>query len=115
MQLDNLTYDNLFAGSFPVVTEAITIAASQTVRRGDVLVKGGTGTYAQAAAVVEAADRIVIASEGVTTGAGETAESAGYSSGEFNESAIGFGGASTADDNRDILADKSIYLKKIQK
>ena len=124
MLLDTLNYDNLIAGDIDIATREITIAESQTIKRGDVLIKSA-GNYSKATAAVAdvtfsvdhivPADTVCIASEDVTTGAGETAKSVGYLSGEFNEFAMGFGGASTADDNRDALAARSIYLKKSNK
>jgi hypothetical protein len=125
MLLDSMKYDNLFYGDgVDVVTEEITISASQTIKRGDVLVKSA-GNYAKATAAIKdvtfsvdhivAADIVCLASEDITTGVGETAKSIGYLTGEFNEFAMGFGGASTADDNRDALAARSIYIKKANK
>ena len=113
--LDTLTYDGLIAGSADLITEPITIGKSQTILRGDVLVKDGTtGTYLKATAVVAATDDVFIASEDITTDVNTTVVSTGYRAGEFNEYAMRFGGSTTADDNRAILADKSIYMKKVQ-
>lgn len=113
-QLGVVEHDNLVAGEFPVVTEPITIAVSQTILRGDVLIKTA-GKYGKATAVILATDAVVIASEDITTDAATTVQSIGYRTGSFNEYAVRFGGASTADQNRDLLADKSIYLAKSQK
>lgn len=113
-QLGVVEHDNLFAGDFPVVTEPITIDVSQTIQRGDLLIKTA-GKYGRPAAVIIAADVVVIASEDITTDAATTVQSIGYRTGSFNEYAVRFGGASTADDNRELLADKSIYLAKVQK
>lgn len=113
--LDALTYDSLIAGAADLVTEQITVGKSQTVLRGDVLVKDGTTkTYLKASAVAASTDDVVIASEDITTDTNTTI-SIGYRAGEFNEYSMRFGGTSTADDNRAVLADKSIYMKKIQK
>jgi hypothetical protein len=109
-----VVYDSLIAGSFPVVTEAILIDQSQTIKRGDVL-KKVAGKYQRPTAVVVEADDIVIASEDITTGAGVNTASVGYRSGEFNLFAMRFGGSSTAEDNRTILANKAIYIKSTVK
>lgn len=109
MQLDILKYDNLFAGDFDVVTEPITIGVSQSIKRGDVLIKTA-GKYARPAAAVIATDVVVIATEDITTDAATTTESVGYKTGIFNQNAMRFGGSSTADDNHDVLSDKGIYL-----
>ncbi|TGE36880.1 hypothetical protein E4K67_17425 [Desulfosporosinus fructosivorans] len=112
--LDTLKYDNLFAGDFDVITEEITIDVSQTIKRGDVL-KKTAGKFGRPAAVLITADVVVIASEDITTDGATTVKSIGYKTGWFNQFAMRFGGASTADDNHDILAEKAIYLTKTQK
>ena len=132
-ELGVLKYDNLIIND-DVITEQITIAASQTILRGDVLVRGNNNQYSRPAGAVAGisldttvsegnvtdvdivqSDIVRIASENVTTVADETAVSIGYIAGQFNEFAMRFGGASTADDNRDVLAAQSIYMKKSQK
>ncbi|WP_088227794.1 hypothetical protein [Desulfosporosinus sp. FKB] len=130
--LDTLTYDNLFAGNIDVVTEEITIGENQTILRGDLLEKKVTETIAVEGAVGTtnrtvatnfvrpsgAADEnsfYAVASEDITTGAGVTAKTIGYRAGVFNENSMRFGGASTADDNRDILAAQNIYLRQAVK
>lgn len=108
-QLDVLKYDNLFAGDFDIVTEPIDIDVSQTILRGDVLVKVA-GKFKRPTVVLVATDVVAIASEDVTTDATTSVKSIGYRTGIFNQAAMRFGGASTADDNHDILAEKGIYL-----
>lgn len=116
MQLDALSYDSLVAGSADLVTEPIQIGVSQTILRGDVLVKDATsGNYVRPAAVIASTDDVLIASENITNDASTTTVTIGYRCGEFNEYSMRFGGTSTSDDNRAILADKSIYMKKVQK
>lgn len=111
---DILKYDNLFAGDADVVTQPITIDVSQTIQRGDIL-KKVSGKFQRPLDVVVAADVIVVASEDIITDATTTAQSIGYKTGRFNSNAMRFGGTSTADDNSDILAEKSIYLTKAQR
>jgi hypothetical protein len=110
-QLDVLKYSNLFAGEFDVVTEEIEIDVSQTIKRGDILIKT-LGKYGRPEGVVIAANVVVVASEDITTDAVTTVESIGYRTGWYNQNSLRFGGASTADDNRDVLAEKGIYLQK---
>lgn len=131
-QLDVLTFDNLIAGDVKLVTEPIVIGASQSIKRGDLIEKlvteaiavaGEVGSVTQTVAenyvrpTAKANDKsfYAVAAEDVTTGEGETAEIIGYRIGAFNENAMRFGGASTADDNHEVLADKGIYLTKAQK
>jgi hypothetical protein len=113
-QLDTLKFDNLIVGDVDVVTDEITIDASQTILRGDVL-KKTDGKFVRPAGAVVAADVVVIASEDITTGVGESKVSIGYKTGWFNANVMRFGGSSTADDNKDVLAEKGIYLAKAQK
>jgi hypothetical protein len=130
--MEILAYDNLIAGDIDIATEPITIGESQTIKRGDLLerkvtntivVSGAVGTqtlttapyYIRPTAAADHFSHYAIASEDVTTGAGETAVTIGYKSGQFNSNAVRFGGASTAADNRDILADKMIYLVEAKK
>lgn len=111
--MEELKRDNLFSGMFPVVTEGATISAGQTIKRGDVLVKNQESkNYEKATAVVTANDVVAIAAEDVIT-TEETAVTVVYKTGEFNSNKINFGGASTLEDNKDILESKSIYLKRV--
>lgn len=141
---ETLKYDNLFAGDFDVITEEITIDESQTILRGDLLVKTagkwgrpsavitfgtanmGTGALTGASANTETGvitggtantgtgvvtpTVVCVASEDVTTGSGVNKTSIGYKTGSFNSNSMRFGGASTAADNKDLLASKSIYI-----
>ena len=127
MLLDTLRYDNLIAGDVDIVTDEIEIGASQTIKRGDLLEKTVTDSFTVADTVVTvssttasnyvrpsgAASRssfYAVATEDVTTGAGETAKTIGYKAGWFNSNSMRFGGSSTPEDNKDILAEKGIFL-----
>jgi hypothetical protein len=114
MQLDVMSYDNLIAGDVDIVTEPIIVDISQTILRGDVLVKA-SGKFKRPTVAVVAADVVVVASEDITTDASTTTASVGYKAGWFNANAMRFGGATTFDDNHDVLAEKSIYTTKAQK
>lgn len=154
--METMTFDNLLAGE-DVISIPVTVGASQTIKKGDLLELGevpvantGTGavtgmnisvnetthavTYTNMGtanhgdgtlAVTEGASFVrpsakanifgvyVVAAEDVTTAGGETATIPAYVKGEFNEGAMRFGGASTADDNRFALAKQGIILRKI--
>jgi hypothetical protein len=71
-------------------------------------------TYVRPSAVANDISHYVVAAEAVTTGVEESAVIIGYKSGEFNEASMRFGGSSTAAQNKEVLADKSIYLKAVQ-
>ncbi len=111
--MNELKRDNLFSGMFPVVTDGITIAAGQTIKRGDLLVKNQESkSYEKATAVVGPTDVVAIAAEDIMT-TEENAVSVAYKTGEFNSNKINFGGESTLEDNKDVLEAKSIYLRKV--
>lgn len=113
MIIESLSYDNLIVGGADLVTDQITIGKLQTVLSGDVLVKDiATGTYVRPQTAIADTESVMIAAESISTDANTIVSSIGYRSGEFNEFSMRFGGTSTADDNRDVLADKSIYIKK---
>lgn len=69
-------------------------------------------SYLRPSAAANDKSHYAVAAEDVTTGAGETAVIIGYRAGTFNENEMRFGGASTAAENHEILADKGIYLTK---
>ncbi len=112
-ELGELKYDNLVAGNEGIITEPITVDVSQTVLRGDLL-KKVNGKYQRPTEAIAETDFVVVASEDITTDATNTAASIGYKTGQFNPNVMRFGGTSTAEDNYDILTDKSIYLANVQ-
>ena len=109
-----LKYDNLLAGDVDVVTQEIIIDVSQTIQRGDIL-KKVSGKFQRPEGAVVSADVVVVASESITTDATTTVASIGYKTGQFDSNSMRFGGSSTASDNYDVLAEKSIYLTKAQR
>lgn len=126
MDQETLTLDNLLVGEDTLAVE-VTIGNSQDIKRGDVIVKTmvpaantGTGAITVTAgtnfghpnAAAEIFGIYMVAAEDVKTEAGTTAAILAYPKGEFNEAAMRFGGASDADDNRDVLASKGIILRK---
>ncbi len=138
MTTETLTRDNLIQGD--VVPVTVTVGASQTIARGDLLelamtpeADTGDGAVTEnvadtgdGAITVTAAETFVapagtanifsvytVAAEDVTTGSGETAKITAYISGVFDEGSVGFGGASDADDNRFVLAKQGIILRAI--
>lgn len=123
MDTETLTRDNLIQGD--VVTMAVTIGASQTIKRGDLLelsqipvANTGTGAITVTAGASflrpPAAANIfavyAVALEDATTGSGESATITAATQGRFDPASMRFGGSSTAADNRNVLAGKGILL-----
>ncbi|MFT8897091.1 MAG: head decoration protein [Acetobacter sp.] len=92
--------DQLVAGNLKLVTENVTIGASQTIVRGTVLGKV-TATGAYIACVKTATDGsqtpAAIAVDAVTTAAGATATGPVYLMGEFNSNYLTFDTSWTVD------------------
>ena len=112
---ETLTYSNLFAGDYPVVTDIVTIGNAADLAVGTLLGKiTATGKYVLCD--TDGTD------DGRRTGAailGEAAAAATaevqalvYLSGVFDENQIIFATGETANTHRDALRDKNIYLKK---
>lgn len=86
-------------GAADTGTGAITVTAAET--------------FAAPAGAANIFSVYAVAAEAVTTGVGESAVITAYVAGEFNEAAVTFGGESTADDNRFVLAKQGIILKTV--
>lgn len=99
-------------GGFPLVTKAITLLAGQVYPKGAVLGRiTATGKYTlvdNSKNTGEETARYILSAEVDATAA--DAPGIGYVTGEFNEDALTFGGDDTADDHRDALEARSIFL-----
>lgn len=110
---DTYTPDNLHAGDFPIVTEDGVIEDGQDLPRGAVLGK----ITASGKLVLSESDAgdgsetpyAVLAVDVDADGADVTAPV--YLTGEFNERALTIGTGHTADDIRDGLREKGIFIK----
>lgn len=115
--LDTFERDNLFAGGVqPVVTDGITIKLGENLTRGTVL--GVVTASGEAVAVDSAATDgsevpYAILQEDVDASSAAAPGSI-YLTGEFNESALTFGGTDTADTHRKKLREIGIFLKTNQ-
>lgn len=108
-KLGTFEYDNLFAGSAEVVTGSVIAGASLT--RGTVvgLITGtGKAVAVDSAAVDGSKNPYGIIAEDVEADKPVVV----YLTGEFNESALTFGGADTPDTHRRALRDIGIFLKE---
>jgi hypothetical protein len=127
MVIETLTRDNLVQGEDAVIME-VTVGASQTIKRGDLLELSETPVantttgaitvtegvpFVRPAAKANIFARYAVASQDVTTGSGETAKISAYIKGEFDAASMRFGGSSTAADNLQALAGKGIVLRNI--
>lgn len=111
--LGELKHDNLFAGSFPVVTRKRTILTGQGVlKRGTVLGRitaGGKFVKSlSASADGSQTPREILAHDVDATAADK--EAITYLTGEFNASELTIGAGHTAASIRDGLQDLSIFI-----
>lgn len=111
--METFTPDKLLASDYPAVTDIVTIDTGALVR-GTVLGKiTATGKYVicnSANADGSQNPAAVLAEDADATAA--DVQAAVYLSGSFNQAALVFGGADTADTHRAALRDLNIYLKK---
>ena len=114
--LETYIPDNQIAGGFPLVTGDGTIFSGQNLVRGTGLAKDSGN--ADKLVVVDSASGtasiqtpVAVLAEDVDASGGDAVAPL-YLAGEFNESALAFGGTDTADTHRDALRDLSIFLKK---
>lgn len=108
--------DKLIAGSFPVVTESVTLESGQNLLRGALLGKvTATGKYKLSVASANDGSQnpVAILAKDTDATAGDTVTVV-YLSGEFNEDAVIYGTGHTANSVRDALRNLNIYLKKIK-
>lgn len=115
-------YDSLIAG--PTYTIAtVPLAASQTVKRGDLLVAAVTvaagaststvaASFSKAAAVAAPGNLYMIAAEDVTTGSGSAGKVLAYGTGYYNQDAVALTGDLTT--NKLVLLQQGIVLVPVQ-
>lgn len=112
----NMTMDNLFAGDvMPVVTVGIVIVQGQVLTRGTVL---GEITASKKCAVVDSSKAdgtqkpYAILTDDIDATAGDVKATA-YVTGEFNESALVFGGADTVATHKKALREIGIITRPV--
>lgn len=106
---------NLITGSYPLVTESITVEAGQTLASGSVLGKvTATNEYKLSAAGSSDGSELpsVILAEDIDT-TGGAAQSVGFISGQFNANALIFGTGHTAESQKHNLRLINIYLTNV--
>jgi hypothetical protein len=108
--------DNLVGGEFSPIARLVTIASGTSLLRGAVLGKiTASGKYKLSASASSDGSQIpdAILAEAVDATSSDK-QGIVYFAGEFNELALIFGAGITADNARDTLRDKSIFLTKNQ-
>lgn len=106
--------DNLFAGEQPVQTRKVTLVSGQNLTRGALLGRittGGKYTLSLSAAGDGSNTPRAILAHDVDASGGDK-DALVYEAGDFNELAVTFGTAHTADTVRDGLRGLGIYLHK---
>lgn len=117
-----MNYDSLLAGPTQVIT-TVPLAASQTVKRGDLLVAAVTiaagasastiaASFSKAAAVAAPCDLHMIAAEDVTTGSSGAGQVLAYGAGYYNQDAVGLTG--DLNTNKLVLLQQGIVLVPVQ-
>nr|VFK12791.1 MAG: Bacteriophage lambda head decoration protein D [Candidatus Kentron sp. LFY] len=109
------TPDSLIAGDHPIVTQSVTVATGQNLKRGTLLGKvsaSGKVVLSEAAANDGSQTPYAVLSEDTDATDGDKTTIA-YLSGEFDEDSITFGIGHTADSARDALRAINIYLKTL--
>ena len=113
--MEEKTYDDLFASEFRRGTDQVTILTGQgTLVKGSVLGKiTATGKYklVDDAAVDGSEDPKNVLSVETDTSGGDVINTV-YTTGDFNENKLVFGGDDTADDHREAMHDRSLFMAK---
>ena len=115
-------YDSLIAGPTHTIA-TVPLAASQTVKRGDLLVAAVTvaagaststvaASFSKAAAVAAPGNLYMIAAEDVTTGSGSAGKVLAYGAGYYNQDAVALTGDLTT--NKLVLLQQGIVLVPVQ-
>lgn len=103
--------DNLISGDYPIVTESITLAAGQNLKRGAVLGRQTSGHYvlSSATATDGSEQPIAVLAEDVDATNSETVGVC-YLSGQFNATALTIGDGLTSESIKHPLRLLNIYL-----
>lgn len=117
-----MNYDSLLAGPTQVIA-TVPLAASQTVKRGDLLVAAVTiaagasastiaASFSKAAAAAAPGNLHMIAAEDVTTDSSGAGQVLAYGAGYYNEDAVGLTGDLAT--NKMVLLQQGIVLVHVQ-
>lgn len=117
-----MNYDSLLAGPTQVIA-TVPLAASQTVKRGDLLVAAVTiaagasastiaASFSKAAAAAAPGNLHMIAAEDVTTDSSGAGQVLAYGAGYYNQDAVGLTGDLAT--NKMVLLQQGIVLVHVQ-
>lgn len=117
-----MNYDSLLAGPTQVIA-TVPLAASQTVKRGDLLVAAVTiaagasastiaASFSKAAAAAAPGNLYMIAAEDVTTDSSGAGQVLAYGAGYYNQDAVGLTG--DLNTNKLVLLQQGIVLVPVQ-
>ena len=117
-----MNYDSLLAGPTQVIA-TVPLAASQTVKRGDLLAAAVTiaagasastiaASFSKAAAAAAPGNLHMIAAEDVTTDSSGAGQVLAYGAGYYNEDAVGLTGDLAT--NKMVLLQQGIVLVHVQ-
>ena len=117
-----MNYDSLLAGPTQVIA-TVPLAASQTVKRGDLLVAAVTiaagasastiaASFSKAAAAAAPGNLHMIAAEDVTTDSSGAGQVLAYGAGYYNQDAVGLTG--DLNTNKLVLLQQGIVLVPVQ-
>lgn len=112
MATTTISYDNLFAGNFPVFSKRLTVLSGENVTKGTAMGKitaSGKLTILDANAGDGSQNPYCIMAEDVDATGGDTVGLA-YLAGGFNENKITFNSGEDADTHFDAFRDLGIYL-----
>ena len=117
-----MNYDSLLAGPTQVIA-TVPLAASQTVKRGDLLVAAVTiaaeasastiaASFSKVAAAAAPGNLHMIAAEDVTTDSSGAGQVLAYGAGYYNQDAVGLAGDLAT--NKMVLLQQGIVLVHVQ-
>ncbi|AIF51250.1 head decoration protein [Pelosinus sp. UFO1] len=112
----SMTYDNLIvAGTFPIVTDALTTASGNSYKRGTVLgviTTSGKAVKVDSSKTDGSETAYAILSQDVDATSADTVAPV-YLTGEFNSDALIFGGTDTQATHKSALRKIGIFIKKV--
>lgn len=114
MEVGTYTPDNLIAGQTSLVTDSVTVAASDSLVRGSVLGKitaDGKFILSASAAADGSQTPSVVLAEDCDASVADVTNVAVYVKGEFNEKALTLGTGHTTATIKEPLRDVGIYTK----
>jgi hypothetical protein len=99
-KLGRVARDGLIAGDYPTKSQEITLEGPAVFKRGDVIAQADGGyALVDSAGSGSGTLAVGIVCDDITVEAGESAKTAMYVKGEFNQRSLRFGGTDTAGDH----------------